>query len=1340
MKIIRHLLLPSLIDHPLSFFILILAVGPLWASSYFLCAGHQIEHDQRAAKRANNSVPSVETRQGIVIFAKFREENAAQLALPSWSVDIFNIEQPGSFAHFYHTMSFGKMQIRGAVAEGWFESSQDASSYLATESNQRGEFGRFSLDILLRADRSINFARFDNDGPDGMVNSGDDDGYVDIVFINMQSIPANFLLGPATGISELGLEEDFITNDLGIAGEPIRIASRQGTIQQVWHFAQTVGAMCHEYGHVLGLPDLFNAEFIMEGQVSAERDDAGIGKWGLMGWGALGWNGDDGPNSFCAWSRVKVGWAEVEELGHLQEEIRVEDVAVQGAVLKIPLNDQEYYLVENRQRAVNYYDRNIPGEGLLIWHIEEKPGKVGQGPTTVIDLECADGRWLDAGYPIGDQPDSQRGGDNLDFWSRDQAYSIGHGGNQGDATDPFDGIRFSSFTPNTNPDSYSSDRLRNISIENIHFENGLAIGKIRARTVPPRLVVPRIRQISVGVDIMLNDASDGRRHVSENVAATVYDANDTTEIHAISMRWDGNQFKGRWLNAIPGSYLVEVMIESTEGGREKSTLYPFFVTGDDLAATPSSFGPWQHVGPPNVYWTPGVHSLAIAPSDPNMVYAITLNALWRSIDGGSSWTKTDIMLKGDYTAEGNEILVDAQDPLTIYLSSDLLMSRDGGNHWEQLVLPTSEGLETTIPNPINTGRIPDPTRFIIAADPIRSGRLYANIGGVLQISEDGGASWHQGGLAIERNSTIGFIMPHPTQLDLIYAMYLGFSQSVLFQSKDGGKRWQRRDLDQTFRALTLDPRDGNSLYGVDTQMLWHSEDEGLTWREIGPIPADGINKIIAEDSGLLYIWNNRLRTNGFWRSDDRGGSWSFIELSAEGEAESQIVNIVPHPRDPHNIYSILKLPLSRSELYVSENSGDQWDRVILSDAMVPVGTMVFDRAGQLYAGTQNNRMAMIGPGVFVSVDGGLNWTKRTQRTEAFFLSAYFNVLLPDPIQSRFLIGHRRGIYMRSVDFGETWLRIDPLHNPVKYYPEIVADPWHDGIYYIADRSIYRSTDFGKTWVQRSRGLPVRTQIGGLVVASNMADNMYTAIENRVWHSGNSAESWEERGGVNSGQRILSLASHPLRPERLYAATKLGIYVSEDRARSWGLLSEFGVEISSEVRIRFNPIDSDGLYVVAGRHLMESEDGGRTWLGLGADLSAYPWFNDVIVDPLDHSVLFTSTPWGIFRLDKDRVSTAVERAHESLPRVFELKQNYPNPFNAQTAITYRLSHTTGVTLAIYNITGQVLRRLVNEKQNSGEYTVYWDGQDDRGIQVGSGIYLYGLHTENDQEVRRLVLLK
>ncbi len=100
----------------------------------------------------------------------------------------------------------------------------------------------------------------------------------------------------------------------------------------------------------------------------------------------------------------------------------------------------------------------------------------------------------------------------------------------------------------------------------------------------------------------------------------------------------------------------------------------------------------------------------------------------------------------------------------------------------------------------------------------------------------------------------------------------------------------------------------------------------------------------------------------------------------------------------------------------------------------------------------------------------------------------------------------------------------------------------------------------------------------------------------------------------------------------------------------------------------------------------------------------------------------------------------------LPQNFALSQNYPNPFNSTTAISYQLSgvrphHTT---LRLYNILGQEVKTLVDEEQPGGNYRVQWDGRDDSGRQVASGVYFYRLKVTGNrskvEKTKKMVILR
>lgn len=95
---------------------------------------------------------------------------------------------------------------------------------------------------------------------------------------------------------------------------------------------------------------------------------------------------------------------------------------------------------------------------------------------------------------------------------------------------------------------------------------------------------------------------------------------------------------------------------------------------------------------------------------------------------------------------------------------------------------------------------------------------------------------------------------------------------------------------------------------------------------------------------------------------------------------------------------------------------------------------------------------------------------------------------------------------------------------------------------------------------------------------------------------------------------------------------------------------------------------------------------------------------------------------------------------ALPEEFDLRQNYPNPFNPETRIEYQLPSEAAVELGIYNLSGRLIRALVSESQSAGFYTVVWNGRDDGGQAVGSGVYLMRLKVGDYTSTRRITLLR
>ncbi len=94
----------------------------------------------------------------------------------------------------------------------------------------------------------------------------------------------------------------------------------------------------------------------------------------------------------------------------------------------------------------------------------------------------------------------------------------------------------------------------------------------------------------------------------------------------------------------------------------------------------------------------------------------------------------------------------------------------------------------------------------------------------------------------------------------------------------------------------------------------------------------------------------------------------------------------------------------------------------------------------------------------------------------------------------------------------------------------------------------------------------------------------------------------------------------------------------------------------------------------------------------------------------------------------------------IPEEFEVSQNYPNPFNPETQIDYALPKAAKVSITIYNLTGQRVRTLVSQNQGSGRYTITWDGTDESGARVSSGIYFYRFTAGTVSLSKSMMLIK
>lgn len=148
-----------------------------------------------------------------------------------------------------------------------------------------------------------------------------------------------------------------------------------------------------------------------------------------------------------------------------------------------------------------------------------------------------------------------------------------------------------------------------------------------------------------------------------------------------------------------------------------------------------------------------------------------------------------------------------------------------------------------------------------------------------------------------------------------------------------------------------------------------------------------------------------------------------------------------------------------------------------------------------------------------------------------------------------------------------------------------------------------------------------------------------------------------------------------------------------------------------------------------------------WSAFARELSAY--INDTVRFAFYFSSNTSSEARGWYIDDvvvKGIISTGIDEKGTQAPASFYLNQNYPNPFNPKTVILYELPQTSLVEVAIFNLLGERIHTLVNQRQAAGQHRLHWDGRNEFGMLVPSGVYLYRLRAGEFVQTRKMILMQ
>ncbi|HTX61061.1 MAG TPA: M6 family metalloprotease domain-containing protein [Methanobacterium sp.] len=285
--------------------------------------------------------PVTGTKNALVLLTEFKDvthvHNTDEFEKLLFSKGSYN-----SMRDYYLEASWNQLDITGKINEDWYTASNNRSEYVDEAVDMNYPLARNLVkETIIKAKNSgIDFKPFANNG----------------------TIELLIVVFSGFGFDVKHDIKKYIRPHRGQLSEPFEVqsgifADKYALIPEL---PLNLGCYCHEMGHLLGLPDLYNEQF---GPI--------IGSWCIM---ACGDHIEDGktPALPSAWCKVHLGWKEPVVIRKLSQNMEIPAIIDDnGVIFKIEISGDggEYFLLENRQQKG--FDRNLPGNGLLIWHIDE---------------------------------------------------------------------------------------------------------------------------------------------------------------------------------------------------------------------------------------------------------------------------------------------------------------------------------------------------------------------------------------------------------------------------------------------------------------------------------------------------------------------------------------------------------------------------------------------------------------------------------------------------------------------------------------------------------------------------------------------------------------------------------------------------------------------------------------------------------------------------------------------------------------------------------------------------------------------------------------------------------
>ncbi|MDZ7362981.1 MAG: YCF48-related protein [candidate division KSB1 bacterium] len=730
-------------------------------------------------------------------------------------------------------------------------------------------------------------------------------------------------------------------------------------------------------------------------------------------------------------------------------------------------------------------------------------------------------------------------------------------------------------------------------------------------------------------------------------------------------------------------------------------LAKFFLAG--------AFGFWLHANSASaqtINWqqTNGplggtVNEVAVNKTNGYIFAAVEGAGMVRSTDNGESWT---FINSGLTNLNVQALAIKTNGDLFVGTNQGVFRSTNNGESWVHIYSGTTR------------------TRNIQAlAINAQSGEIFAgasfvNDGTVLR-STDNGATWAEftNGLA-KVGAMQAFAINSATG-----EIFTGTSTAGVLRSRDRGENWIPVNNGLTnLNVLALIATSTGTLFaGADSSVLkrgiFRSTNNGENWTPV----------LVTSRSVLSFALNSRghifasTSGSGVYLSTDNGNNWSFKN---NGFRSLAILALALNAND--HIFAGTHC----TGVFRSTDNAASWTAINTNLRYTSIVSLAAQQTtGYVFAGSHCG-------GIFRSTDSGQNWTWAGLPNASVTALAtnvsgdiFAGTSAGDPIFGA------RGRIFRSTDNGTTWVNVSPDDD---YFLSFAFSPSGElyagtgfyslcGFLNICDYGdIYYSNNNGQNWTKIASMLDDHVH----ALAVNASGRVFAGTPEGIYRR--SGEFWQYVQGPN----VRSLLVHSP-TGHVFAGASNGILRSIDDGGNWNTIHSLPGNFTWALAM-----DANGhIYAATEKSgVLRSTDNGVTWQSISTGLT----INDIRSLALHHASgqIFAGTNGrGVFRHEQP---TAVSEIASEMPASFELTQNYPNPFNPSTTIKYDLPQQVEVKLVIFDMLGRRVRTLVAHRQQTGRYAITWDGRNDAGEQVPSGVYLYRIEAGDFRAARRLTMVK